>query len=61
MQVADMFATEEKAVRWFEDWTWPTGEMACTMWGRGRCVPSEVVQPDTLSVPGLLAVLLAQD
>lgn len=24
-----MFATEEKAVRWFESWFWPTGELSC--------------------------------
>ena len=29
MAVAEMFATEQKAVRWFEDWIWPDGEIAC--------------------------------
>ena len=33
MQIAEMFATEAKAIRWFEDWTWPTGEMACMRCG----------------------------
>lgn len=33
MQVAAMFATEEQAVQWFEDWHWPTGEMACMRCG----------------------------
>ena len=33
MQVADMFATEDKATRWFERWTWPDGEIACTRCG----------------------------
>jgi len=33
MQVAEMFATEEKAVEWFEAWHWPTGEMACMRCG----------------------------
>ena len=33
MQVAEMFATEEAAVTWFEDWHWPTGEMACMRCG----------------------------
>ena len=37
MRIADMFATEEKAVRWFEDWTWPTGEMACMRCGSTNC------------------------
>ena len=37
MQIADMFATEEKATKWFEDWTWPTGEMACTRCGSLNC------------------------
>ena len=33
MQVAETFATEAKAVKWFEGWTWPTGEMACMRCG----------------------------
>lgn len=33
MEVAEMFATEERAVQWFEDWHWPTGEMACMRCG----------------------------
>ena len=37
MQLAEMFATEEKAIRWFEDWTWPTGEMACMRCGSLNC------------------------
>ena len=37
MQLAEMFATEEKAIRWFEDWTWPTGEMACMRCGSVNC------------------------
>ena len=37
MQVAEMFATEAKAVRWFEDWHWPTGEMACMRCGSVNC------------------------
>ena len=31
--MAEMFATEEKAVQWFEDSHWPTGEMACMRCG----------------------------
>ena len=33
VEVANMFATEEKAVEWFERWTWPDGEIACTRCG----------------------------
>lgn len=33
VQVANMFATDEKATRWFERWTWPDGEIACTRCG----------------------------
>ena len=33
MEVAEMFATEEAAVKWFEAWFWPTGEMACMRCG----------------------------
>ena len=33
MQAADMFATEESAVRWFEFWNWPTGELSCKRCG----------------------------
>ena len=33
MQVADMFATEAQAVKWFEDWHWPDGEIACMLCG----------------------------
>ena len=33
MEVADMFATEEKAIEWFESWYWPTGEIACMLCG----------------------------
>lgn len=33
MEVAEMFATEEKAVEWFESWYWPTGEIACMLCG----------------------------
>ncbi len=33
MQVAEMFATEKAAVKWFEDWHWPTGKMACMRCG----------------------------
>ena len=33
MQVAEMFATEQRAIRWFEAWHWPTGEMACMRCG----------------------------
>ncbi|MDE2878381.1 IS1595 family transposase [Candidatus Palauibacter soopunensis] len=28
-----MFATEAKAVEWFETWLWPTGEMCCLLCG----------------------------
>ena len=37
MQIAEMFATEEKAIRWFEDWHWPGGEMACMRCGSVNC------------------------
>ena len=33
MQVADMFATEDRAVEWFEMWTWTDGEMYCLRCG----------------------------
>lgn len=33
MEVAEVFATEEKAVEWFEAWYWPTGEIACMLCG----------------------------
>lgn len=33
MQVADMFATEAKAVEWFEFWNWPTGDLTCIRCG----------------------------
>ena len=36
-QVAAMFATEESAIRWFESWVWPDGEMACTRCGSDNC------------------------
>ena len=32
-QLAVMFATEEKAVEWFEGWMWPDGEVACMRCG----------------------------
>ena len=32
-EIADMFATEDKAIRWFESWLWPSGEMACMRCG----------------------------
>ena len=37
MQIADMFATEAKAIKWFEGWTWPTGERACMRCGSVDC------------------------
>ncbi len=33
MEMAEMFATDEKAIRWFENLHWPTGEMACLRCG----------------------------
>ena len=33
MEVADMFATEENATRWFEAWCWPDGEICCLRCG----------------------------
>ena len=33
MEVADMFATEENATRWFELWRWPDGEVFCLRCG----------------------------
>lgn len=33
IQMAQMFATEEQAVAWFEAWYWPTGEIACMLCG----------------------------
>ena len=33
MQMAEMFATEEKAVEWFEGLHWPDGEMCCLRCG----------------------------
>ena len=33
MELADMFPTEEAAVKWFEAWHWPDGEMACMRCG----------------------------
>lgn len=45
MQVAEMFATEEDAVDWFESWTWPTGEMACMRCGSMDCYRVEGGKP----------------
>ena len=33
MHVADMFATEDQAVEWFERWLWPDGEITCMRCG----------------------------
>ena len=33
MEVADMFATEENATRWFELWRWHDGEICCLRCG----------------------------
>ena len=33
MEVADMFATEENATRWFEAWRWHDGEICCLRCG----------------------------
>ena len=33
MEIADMFATEASATRWFESWLWPDGEIACMKCG----------------------------
>ncbi len=33
MELADMFPTEEAAVKWFEAWHWPDGEIACMRCG----------------------------
>lgn len=33
MEVAEMFATEEAAVKWFEDWHWPGGKIVCMRCG----------------------------
>ena len=33
MEVADMFATEENATRWFEAWRWPDDEICCLRCG----------------------------
>ena len=32
-QIAEMFATDEKATDWFETWLWPSGEIACMRCG----------------------------
>ena len=32
-EIASMFATEDKAIRWFESWLWPDGEIACMRCG----------------------------
>ena len=32
-QIAEMFATDEKATDWFESWLWPDGELACMRCG----------------------------
>ena len=37
MELADMFPTEEAAVKWFEAWHWPDGEMACMRCGSVNC------------------------
>ena len=45
MQIADMFATEAKAIQWFEDWTWPNGEMACMRCGSVNCYRVKTGKP----------------
>ena len=37
MEVAEMFATEAKAIKWFENWYWPDGNMACMLCGSVNC------------------------
>lgn len=32
-EIANMFATEAKAIKWFEAWLWPDGEIACLKCG----------------------------
>ena len=45
MRIADMFATEAKAIQWFEDWTWPNGEMACMRCGSVNCYRVKTGKP----------------
>lgn len=33
MTMAEMFATEQKAQRWFEEWMWPDGNLTCPRCG----------------------------
>ncbi len=57
-----MFATEEAAVTWSEDWHWPTGEMAYMRYGSMDGVYRvKSGKPDTLSVSGLPEVLQPED
>ncbi len=37
LELADMFPTEDEAVKWFEAWHWPSGEMACMRCGSENC------------------------
>jgi len=37
LDLADMFPDEEAAVKWFEYWHWPDGEMACMRCGSPNC------------------------
>ena len=48
MDMAEMFATEDKAAKWFENLNWPTGEMACLRCGSvdgAYCVKSGKPMP----------------
>ncbi len=37
LELADMFPDEEAAVKWFESWLWPDGQMACLRCGSVNC------------------------
>ena len=45
MQMAQMFATEDAAVEWFENLHWPAGEMACIRCGSERAYRVKTGKP----------------
>ena len=45
MAFAEVFATEEKATRWFEAWTWPDGGVSCLRCGSGNAYRTKNMKP----------------
>ena len=59
--MARMFATEAKAVAWFEAWLWPTGEMSCLKCGSVRTYRVKSGKPMPYPPPRLQALLFYQE